>query len=234
MTPSGDGIVTHGLHFQWSGTAHRRPDSLHPGASGLFFQDVCVSAQGLLLLRGPSGSGKSTLLGLLAGLLSASAGRVVVAGQDLAALGPSARDRWRGRTLGVLPQRLHLDPALNVLDNVLVAGFAAGVAVPRAQAMAHLAALGVADLAPRRPSQLSVGQAQRVALARALVRQPSVLLADEPSASLDDEATADVGRLLLQAGQGATVVVATHDARLVQALSASRPDAQTLTLARAP
>jgi putative ABC transport system ATP-binding protein len=242
MTDLVDFIAAENLQFRWSSSAAKRPDSLNPLAEGLFFPPVRVSAHGVLLLRGPSGSGKSTLLGLLAGLLTPSAplraphtpGRVVVAGQDLAQLRPAERDRWRARTLGFLPQRLHLDPALDVLGNVLLPGFAAGVPIGQGRALEVLGQLGVADLARRKPAQLSVGQAQRVALARALVRQPPVLMADEPSASLDDEAAADVARLLLAAGQSATLVVATHDARLVQAITAARPDTQTLSLERAP
>ena len=150
----------------------------------LRFADIDVEQGGVLLLRGPSGSGKSTWLALAAGLLSATAGDIQVAGQRLADLGPAAGDAWRARTIGFLPQKLHLSEALTVRGNVSLAYFAAGLpedAAARQRVALVLAELGVADQAARRPSQLSGGQAQRVALARALVLNPRVILADEPS-----------------------------------------------------
>ncbi len=168
------------------------------------------------LLAGPSGSGKSTLLHVLAGLTVATAGRVVVAGQDLRALAPGARDRWRGRTVGVVPQRLHLVGAVSVADNLRLACTFAGLPVDEARVRALLEALQVADLAGRRPGALSQGQAQRVAIARAVVNRPALVLADEPTANLDDaHAAAALELLRTQALEaGATLVVASHDARV--------------------
>lgn len=199
----------------------------YPQAPVLRFPDVAVPQGGTLLLRGPSGSGKSTWLALVAGLLTPSSGEVVVAGQALAG---AARDRWRARCLGFLPQKLFLSEALSVADNLALVFFAAGLPVDRGAIHHALAALDLAALAGRKPSQLSGGQAQRVALARALLLRPRVLLVDEPTASLDDEACAAALDLLRRcaAGAGATLVISTHDARVVQAL----PDAQTLRLAR--
>ena len=199
----------------------------YPQAPVLRFPDVAVPQGGTLLLRGPSGSGKSTWLALVAGLLTPSSGEVVVAGQALAG---AARDRWRARCLGFLPQKLFLSEALSVADNLALVFFAAGLPVDRGAIHHALAALDLAALAGRKPSQLSGGQAQRVALARALLLRPRVLLVDEPTASLDDEACAAALDLLRRcaAGAGATLVISTHDARVVQAL----PEAQTLRLAR--
>jgi len=198
----------------------------HPHQAPLHMPDVSVAQGGTLLLRGPSGSGKSTWLALAAGLLTPSAGEIVVARQSVGALAGAARDGWRARHIGFLPQRLHLSGALTVADNLALAHFAAGQPVDRA-AIAHaLEALDLGALARRRPSQLSGGQAQRVALARAVLLRPRVILADEPTASLDDDACMTALTLLRKTahGLGATLVVATHDARVREAL----PQAQVL------
>lgn len=209
-------IHTEGLRFAY------------PGGAGLAFPDVAVPRGGKVLLRGNSGSGKSTWLALVAGLRTASAGRVVVAGQALADLPPAIRDAWRARTLGWLPQKLHLSEALTVRDNLALAYYAAGQPVDEAALADTLAALDLAALAQRKPHALSGGQAQRVALARAVLRRPQVLLADEPTASLDDTAAAASLDLLHHTAQrcGATLVVATHDARVLNAW----PDAAVVRL----
>lgn len=201
----------------------------YPAGPQLSFPDVDVPQGGTLLLQGRSGAGKSTWLALLAGLLTPSAGEIVVAGQPLAALARGARDAWRGRQVGFLPQKLHLSDALDVERNLALAYFAAGLPQDGAAIHAALAALGVQDMARRRPQQLSGGQAQRVALARAILLSPQVLLADEPTASLDDEAAAAALALLRDCARrcGATLVIATHDARVRDALQ----DATLLHLA---
>jgi putative ABC transport system ATP-binding protein len=169
-----------------------------------------------VLVVGPSGCGKTTLLHLIAGLLLPTGGRVLVAGQDLAALSPSARDRFRGRNIGVVLQQFHLLPTLSAMQNLLVAQSIAGLRADRAAAKAMLSALGVDVRVDAYPHQLSVGQQQRVAIARALVNRPKLLLADEPTSNLDDEACSSVAELLLDATRqhGASLVVATHDSRL--------------------
>lgn len=184
------------------------------------FADLCLPPGRGLLLRGASGSGKSTLLALMAGLLSASQGRIVMAGTELGAMSPRERDRWRGATLGFMPQRLHLSAALSVRDNLALPFVGAGLPVDQSRIDALLQRLDLMPLAGRRPHQLSLGQAQRVALARALLRRPRLLLADEPSANLDDESTAAALHLLRTAAaeEGATLVLATHDQRVVEAL----------------
>jgi putative ABC transport system ATP-binding protein len=169
-----------------------------------------------VLVVGPSGCGKTTLLHLIAGLLLPSSGSVVVDGQDLSALSAPARDRFRGRHIGVVLQQFHLLPTLTALQNLLVAQSIAGLSVARESAHAMLRALGVDDRAGAYPHQLSVGQQQRVAIARALVNRPKLLLADEPTSNLDDEACASVADLLLTATRehAVSLVIATHDTRL--------------------
>ena len=188
----------------------------YPGGAELRFDDVDVAQGGLLLMRGASGSGKSTWLALAAGVLVSSKGDITVAGQSLSALGKVAGDAWRARTIGFLPQKLHLSAALTVHDNLAMAQWAAGQSPDESRVVAALTALDVQALAHRKPSQLSGGQAQRVALARAVLLKPKVILADEPTASLDDDA-ADASLALLHATAqrlGATLVIATHDARV--------------------
>jgi putative ABC transport system ATP-binding protein len=190
----------------------------------LTFADVDVPQGAVLLLSGPSGCGKSTWLAMAAALVAPASGSLVVAGQPLGALKNVAADAWRAKTIGFLPQKLHLSAALTVQQNLALVFWASGLPEDTARITAALQALGVADLAQRLPAQLSGGQAQRVALARAVLLQPQVVLADEPSASLDDEAA--VGLLLGTAQRHhATLVIATHDARIAPLIPA-KPDGQ--------
>ena len=188
----------------------------YPQGPTLVFPDVAVPQGTVLLLSGPSGCGKSTWLALVAALVRPSAGQITVAGQVLDALKKVAADAWRARAIGFLPQKLHLSSALTVAQNLALAQWASGTVEDQAAITQALSTLGVADLAQRKPAQLSGGQAQRVALARAVLLNPQVILADEPTASLDDEAAADAVHLLLTTArvQGATLVIATHDARV--------------------
>jgi putative ABC transport system ATP-binding protein len=185
-------------------------------ADSLRFPNLTLDAGRHLLVRGNSGSGKSTLLALIAGLLTPSSGHVRVGAIDVGALPPRARDRWRGAQLGFVPQRLHLSPSLTVTGNLELPFVCAGEAVDASRIGLILQRLGIMQLAERRPHELSVGQAQRVALARALLRHPKIILADEPTASLDDDSAATAMALLAQAANDAhaTLVLATHDARV--------------------
>lgn len=189
----------------------------YAGGPTLGFPDLDVPQGGVLLLQGPSGCGKSTLLALLAGLLQPSQGSATVGHAELQALSAPQRDAWRARQLGFMPQRLHLSASLTVADNLALPYFCAGLPVDQARIAAVMHNLGLTGLAARHPRALSVGQAQRVALARAVMRSPQVLMADEPTASLDDLQARAVSELLRQtaASTGATLVLATHDARLV-------------------
>lgn len=168
------------------------------------------------LVLGASGSGKTTLLHLLAGLLSPQRGTLEVLGQDLAILSPSARDRFRGQQIGIMFQRLHLIAALSVLENLLLAQTLAQLPRDKPRVLSILSALALQDFVHYYPAQLSQGQAQRVALARAMVNRPRLLLADEPSANLDDAHCAQMLDLLQQQAAEATLVIATHDQRVKQ------------------
>jgi putative ABC transport system ATP-binding protein len=177
-------------------------------------------------LIGASGAGKSTLLHILAGILPPAAGRVQLDDDDLYPRG-GRDDRWRARRIGVVPQKLHLIAALTARENVALAAQLAGADV--AAAVSGLDTLGLAARADARPGELSLGEQQRVAIARALAARPRLLLADEPTSSLDDDNAQAVIELLLDAARraGALLVVATHDARirgrLARTLEVKRP-----------
>lgn len=167
------------------------------------------------LVLGVSGSGKTTLLNLVAGLLKPSAGEIAVGGQALAGLQGAALDRWRGRTVGIVPQKLHLVSSLTVLQNLLLAPYLAGLPVDETRALGLLENLSLREKAGEKPQQLSHGQAQRVAIARAVMNRPKLLLADEPTANLDDANCSSALQLLQDQSRecGATLIVATHDQR---------------------
>ena len=213
-------IVARGLAYRYA------------GGPMLWWPDFEAPQGAVVRVAGPSGSGKSTLLALLAGLLALQQGQLQVAGTDLAGLGARARDAWRGRTLGFMPQRLHLSEGLSVARNLALPDLAAGRQPDLARIGQLLERLGLQDLHARLPGALSGGQAQRVALARALVARPRVILADEPTAHLDDDAAAAALALLAEAAaaEGATLIVATHDARVARVW----PDARAWNLGRTP
>jgi len=177
-----------------------------------------TAAGEMVMVEGPSGSGKTTLLAVAAGLLSVDHGAVEVAGVVLGGMDPAALRRWRARQVGFIFQRPRLIDGLTVLENVVLAATLAGMArvAAEGEAVSLLARLGIAAYAARRPSELSGGEEQRVAVARALVHRPVLVLADEPTASLDWEAGQAVAMNLRQLAheRGAAVLIATHDARL--------------------
>jgi putative ABC transport system ATP-binding protein len=167
---------------------------------------------------GPSGCGKSTLLHILAGLARPSTGSISVFQKDVFSLKNAEIDRWRGATVGIVLQALHLVQHLTVRANLRLAQYLAHLPQDDKAVDETLAALGVAAKASSRPGELSQGEQQRVAIARAVVNGPKLLLADEPTSSLDDAAAERAIALLLgEAGRrGATLIVATHDARVLR------------------
>lgn len=182
--------------------------------------NFAVPAGGAALLVGRSGAGKTTLLLAVAGLAQRLAGRVALSGQDLSSLNMRERDRHRGRFIGLVFQDLHLVPGLSAIDNMLVGPFAAGVRADVVRATSLLEELGLKDRLDARAETLSRGEAQRVAIARAALLRPRLILADEPTASLDDDGAAAVIDLLLSLTRetGAALLVATHDARVKAAI----------------
>jgi putative ABC transport system ATP-binding protein len=180
--------------------------------------DLDLVAGELVALEGPSGSGKTTLLQLLGGLDRPSEGTVRFEAQDLGSLGDRALAELRLRTFGFVFQQFNLIPTLTALDNVEASLAPAGVSDTdaRSRSLALLEEVGLAERASHLPAQLSGGEQQRVAIARALVKEPRVILADEPTGNLDTATGADVVALLagLASAHGTTVIVATHDASL--------------------
>ena len=179
--------------------------------------DVLQVAKGEhTLLLGPSGCGKTTLLNVMAGIAAPTTGQVRINGVALNELGIADRDRFRGKTIGLVMQRLHLVSALNVENNLLLAQRLAGLPRDFKRINEVLTALQIADKAQKFPRSLAQGEAQRVAIARAILNRPKLVLADEPTSALDDaNCAAAIDLLFAQAREhGATLIVATHDARI--------------------
>ncbi|MBK6906580.1 MAG: ATP-binding cassette domain-containing protein [Rhodocyclaceae bacterium] len=178
-----------------------------------------VAAGESVAIVGASGSGKSTLLGLLAGLDTASHGRVLLAGADLSVLDEDARAALRGRFLGFVFQSFQLLPALTALENVMLPLELAGVLSARearASAQQMLTRVGLGERLGHYPKHLSGGEQQRVALARAFAPRPQLLLADEPTGNLDAATGTAIIELMFQmnAEAGTTLILVTHDDRL--------------------
>jgi len=182
---------------------------------------LAVAEGEALAIVGPSGSGKSTLLNIIGTLDRPTAGRVRLAGQDLSAMDEEALAEVRTRRIGFVFQLHHLLPQCTALENVLVPALADQSAVPEevaSRGRALLERVGLAGRMGYRPGHLSGGERQRVAVARALVNQPALLLADEPTGSLDREASGALADLLLELNRadGVTLIVVTHAAALAE------------------
>ena len=175
-----------------------------------------------LAILGPSGSGKSTLLSILGTLEPPTSGSVCLAGEDPFALDEAALAGFRRESVGFVFQDHHLLPQCTVLENVLVPFLADGVATPedRRRACDLLERIGLGQRLTHRPAELSGGERQRVAVARAMIREPTLLLADEPTGNLDRTTAQSIAELLidLQAERNAILVVVTHSAALAASL----------------
>ena len=182
--------------------------------------DLSVSPGEIVALLGPSGSGKSTLLQAVGLLEGGFEGAIVIAGEEVAALGPDERTRVRRERMGFVYQFHHLLPDFNARENVILPQLIAGADRPAAEVRADdlLSTLGLGSRLTHRPSQLSGGEQQRVAVARALANAPLLVLADEPTGNLDEH-TADLVLdefLKLVRAQGSAALVATHNERLAR------------------
>lgn len=168
-----------------------------------------------LLVIGKSGSGKTTLLHILGGLLKPQSGEVIIDGTNIYSLRGNALDKFRGEKIGIVFQKPHILSALTVMENLQIANFFVGKNTGETIEK-NLKELGIWDKKSAKLDTLSEGEAQRVSIARALANEPKVILADEPTASLDDDNAENVIRLLkIQAKRlGAVLIVVTHDQRV--------------------
>jgi len=180
--------------------------------------DLSVQRGELLALTGPSGSGKSTILNLCGLIDTPDSGEITLGGQTIGGLDEVQRTLLRRDALGFVFQNFNLVPVMTVAENVDYPLFLIGVPVAerRERVAAQLKAVGLQDHAQHRPDALSGGQRQRVAIARALIKRPRLVIADEPTASLDSHTADQVLDLMRERGhaEGAAFVIATHDSRL--------------------
>lgn len=176
---------------------------------------LTIKSGEVVAITGESGSGKSTLLQLIGGLDRPTSGNVLVGGVDINKLGDRSLSLLRGRTIGFVFQSFYLQPFLSIEDNLMVPTMFAGVNCQSAKNKATklLSILGLAELAKRRPSELSGGQMQRVAIGRAMMNNPKIILADEPTGNLDSNNSQQVMDLLRAINRAftTTIVIVTHD-----------------------
>lgn len=168
------------------------------------------------LVLGESGCGKTTLLHLLGGLRKPSSGSIVVQNEDISKLSGKPLDHFRGQHIGIIFQQSHLIKALTVEQNLLTAQYLAGAQQNKEKIRSILSKLNLEGKLHAKPKNLSLGEQQRVAIARALINDPVLILADEPTSSLDDKNCQEVVELLLEQSKNfnATLLIVTHDGRL--------------------
>jgi len=167
-------------------------------------------------LSGESGTGKTTFLNLIAGILKADRGSIVIHGESMTGLGEAQRDRLRARSLGYIFQTFNLLQGYSCLENVLL-GMTFGVGSDRAFAEHLLERVGLLERMHHRPRELSVGQQQRVAVARALANRPKLVLADEPTGNLDSRNAGEALQLIREACEesGAALLLVSHDQKVL-------------------
>ncbi len=181
------------------------------------FPDIHCEAGNHCLIMGPSGCGKTTLLHLIAGLIKPDSGKIIVQGTDTVGLKSGDADRQRGRNIGIIYQKPHFIQWLTAFENLQIARYLNNLITKNEDIIQLLGALNLQHKAKSKPSQMSQGELQRLSIARAVINRPSLILADEPTSSLDDKNCTEALTLLkryadeLQAG----LVIATHDKRLL-------------------
>jgi putative ABC transport system ATP-binding protein len=189
--------------------------------SKISFSDWQINDGERWLLLGQSGSGKTTLLHILTGILKPTTGEINIAETSIYQLNSKKLDQFRGRNIGIVFQRPHLIKSLTIAENLLLAQSFAQLPENNERIHEVLQSLGIADKKNAYPSELSQGQLQRVSIARAVINKPALLIADEPTSSLDDNNATAVLQLLLEQSDlnQATLIVATHDKRVKDAFT---------------
>lgn len=180
------------------------------------FPDIHCDASQALLITGASGKGKTTLLHLLGGLLKPTSGSIFIDETNITQLPAKKLDHFRGQNVGLILQKSHFIASLNVLENIELASWLTDKTTKHEKAKELLFLLGLEKFAHKPTNDLSIGQQQRVSIARALINEPKLLLADEPTSSLDDENAKVVADLLagLAKKYKASLIIVTHDQRL--------------------
>lgn len=170
-----------------------------------------------ILITGDSGKGKTTYLHLLAGLLQAKTGEIVIDSTNLNTLSNKKRDQFRGENIGVVFQQSHFIQAFSVLENIEMTSTLGSGKANTQKAKELLTRLGLKTQMHKKPHQLSLGQQQRASIARAVINEPKLILADEPTSSLDDKNASQVIELLTQLSKDykAALVIVTHDSRVI-------------------
>ena len=188
----------------------------YPRGPMLQFPSFGVVAGEACLILGQSGVGKTTLLHLLAGLMKAETGSILIDNQELSKISKTAIDKFRGAQIGIVFQKNHFVQALSVIENLLLTQKLSGVKKDPAFANAILQRLGIGQYKNKLTNELSEGEKQRVSIARALVNKPKLILADEPTSALDDDNCKAVYELLKSQAEeiGAALIIVTHDGRL--------------------
>ena len=199
-------LICKDLSFQYS------------GERVLSYPEIRIEKGSHWLINGPSGSGKTTLLNMIAGLLKPTNGSVLFNGTDIYSLGSSELDHFRGQNLGIVFQTPRFFSALSVFQNLLIPNYLAGKKQDKERANYLLESLGLKGNEKKRTDELSQGELQRLSLARALMNNPEILIADEPSSSLDDRNCDELIHLLEKEANefGTTLIIVSHDARLKQ------------------
>ena len=188
----------------------------YAGKPVIHLDKLTIAEGGQCLITGASGGGKTTLLYAIAGLLPIISGKIIVGGIDIAKLTEKEMDRFRGVNIGIIFQNLHLMPSLTVMENLALASYAVNLPPQSAQAEKILKRLDIYDKKDYLPQNLSQGQAQRVAIARAVLLHPKLIIADEPTSSLDDKSCEAVVSLIKDVAleTNAALLIATHDSRV--------------------
>lgn len=181
-----------------------------------YYPPIQCNQEEALLITGKSGCGKTTLLHILCGLIRDYNGSVCISERDIEKMTNRELDKFRGQQVGIIFQRNHFVSSLNVMDNILLSSYLSSGKKDKAKAASLAGTLQIGELLNKAPAQLSQGEQQRVSIARALMNNVSVVLADEPTSSLDDDNAFAVAKLLQQQAKqaGAALIIVTHDERL--------------------